>query len=131
MRTWIFTNLVVLAIAVGLSGCRTPGGAAAGGTIPILDAESATAAGLSLEDVHNATKLYTAKCARCHKFYEPSAYYGAEWRYWMRIMSKKSRLNPDDDQLLSRYLNAIRTNSISGKTVQITPVEPQPFQPKK
>ncbi len=125
MRTWLSANLVVLVVAVGLSGCRTPGDAAAGASIPILDGESERAAGLTVEDVHNATKLYVTKCARCHKFYEPSVYHQAEWNDWMRTMSKKSRLKQDEDWLLSRYLNVIRTNSHPRASVQSISSEPQ------
>lgn len=110
MRSWLSAFLVVLLTVAGLAGCQTSvsSGRIAGGTVPILDADSARAAGLSLQEVGGAAKLYTAKCARCHKFYDPAVYSDPEWRSWMKKMSKKARLKSDQEQLLSRYLEAFR-----------------------
>ena len=110
MRALFSAILVALAITAGLAGCQTsaPGGRSAGGSIPLLDAGSASAAGLSDQDVGEATKLYTAKCARCHKFYDPASYEEVEWNKWMKKMGKKSKLKPDQYELLSRYLAAFR-----------------------
>lgn len=109
---------IVLATAAVVAGCRTSssGGHTASSTIPALDAESARAAGFSLQQVHEATVVYTAKCARCHKFYDPTGYTDAEWHSWMRKMSTKARLNPNQEQLLSRYLEAIRTSGGAQKS---------------
>ena len=49
-----------------------------------------------------AARLYTAKCARCHKFYNPADYNDAEWQMWMNKMSHKARLKSDQAQLLSQ-----------------------------
>ena len=68
-------------------------------------------AGMSSEAISQATKLYTLKCARCHKFYDPADYNDAAWQSWMAKMSKKARLKPDQEQLLSRYLEAFRGQS--------------------
>ena len=65
-------------------------------------------AGLSADDIAQGAKLHTAKCARCHKFYDPAAYSDAEWRLWMTKMAKKARLTPDQEAVLSRYLHAFR-----------------------
>jgi len=102
--------LVAVAIAAGLPGCQSsaPGGRTAGGAIPQLDAASASAAGLSVQEISDATKHYVAKCARCHKFYNPAEYGDAEWRSWMTKMSRKARVKPDQQELLSRYLEAFR-----------------------
>jgi hypothetical protein len=64
---------------------------------------------MSSEEIASAKQLYLAKCARCHKFYDPAAYADGEWRIWMAKMSKKARLKPDQEQLLSRYLQAFRS----------------------
>ncbi len=64
---------------------------------------------LSDTDLAAAAKLYHAKCARCHKFYDPAAYSQAEWDVWMQKMGKKSKLKPDQFALLSRYLETLRT----------------------
>ena len=71
-------------------------------------------AGMSSDAISQATKLYTLKCARCHKFYDPADYSDAEWQSWMAKMSKKSRLKPDQEQVLSRYLEASRVERKTG-----------------
>lgn len=64
---------------------------------------------LSAREIGNARNLYQMKCAKCHKFYDPAAYSEREWRSWMGKMSKKARLKPAQEQLLSTYLDALRT----------------------
>jgi len=110
MRIFFFAVLALLAVAAGLAGCQTSAsdGHIAGASIPPLGADSAKAAGLSIQEVGDAAKLYTVKCARCHKFYDPTNYGDGEWRIWMVKMSKKARLNVDQEKLLSRYLEAFR-----------------------
>ena len=41
--------------------------------------------------------------------YNPADYTEEEWRSWMTKMSKKAKLNPDQAQLLSRYLDVFRS----------------------
>jgi hypothetical protein len=57
-----------------------------------------------LDPVVGGRKLYVAKCAKCHKLYDPAKYSDEEWAMWMRKMSKKARLNPEQEQLISRYI---------------------------
>ncbi len=99
------------ALAVALVGCQTgaSGGRTASDKVPQLDADAAEAAGLRPQEVSDANALYVAKCARCHKFYNPADYDNAEWHDWMTRMSRKARLKPDQHELLSRYLQAYRT----------------------
>jgi len=56
-------------------------------------------------------KLYTVKCARCHKFYDPAKYSDEAWRTWMDKMSRKAKLKPDQKQILSEYLETFRTRT--------------------
>ena len=51
-----------------------------------------------------ARKLYIAKCAKCHKFYDPAKYSDADWQMWMGKMSRKARLKPEQRELLSNYI---------------------------
>ena len=110
--------LAALTAAAGLVGCQSaaPGGSKSGGAAPVLDAGVASAAGLSDLQVSEANIIYTAKCARCHKFYDPAAYTEKEWNIWMKKMGKKSKLKPDQYDLLSRYLAAFRQQSTERKT---------------
>jgi len=71
----------------------------------------ARAAELSPGDIAAAKKLYNAKCAKCHKLYDPGDYAPKEWEDWMRKMGKKSKLKPPQYELLSRYLETFRTSS--------------------
>ena len=52
--------------------------------------------------------LFRSKCANCHKFYDPARYADAEWDRWMMKMSRKSKLDPVEAALLTRYLAASR-----------------------
>jgi hypothetical protein len=76
--------------------------------VPQLTAEAASAAGLSAQEVTDASALYTIKCAKCHKFYKPADYSQKDWDMWMRKMSRKSKLKPAQEELLTRYLGAFR-----------------------
>jgi|SRR6516225_12040161 hypothetical protein len=50
-------------------------------------------------------RLYVAKCAKCHKFYDPSKYSDAGWSKWMAKMSKKAKLTPEQSSLISDYVD--------------------------
>lgn len=64
--------------------------------------------GWSAKDTHRASALYALKCGRCHKFYDPAAYDAEDWNVWMRKMSKKAKLEPAQEKMLSEYLAASR-----------------------
>jgi hypothetical protein len=51
-----------------------------------------------------AEKLYVSKCSKCHKFYDPAKYSDSQWAKWMGKMSKKSKLNPEQQKELSQYI---------------------------
>ena len=55
-------------------------------------------------DTAGGQKLYVAKCAKCHKFYDPAKYSEADWQMWMSKMSKKAKLKPEQEEILSRYI---------------------------
>jgi hypothetical protein len=86
------------------------------GSAPVLDEDVARRAGLSSSEVNDANRLYTAKCMRCHKSYEPAAYSQPEWKSWMIKMRKKAHLGSEQDHLLSRYLDAYRSGRLLSKT---------------
>jgi hypothetical protein len=69
---------------------------------------------LSAEQAAAARKVYAAKCAKCHRFYEPTNYAEPAWRHWMEAMSRKARLKRDQDALLSKYLDAYRAGRVTG-----------------
>jgi hypothetical protein len=64
-----------------------------------------------------ARALYDIKCAKCHKFYHPADYTQADWDTWMRKMSRKSRLKPAQDKLLTEWLQAFRDNGSAAPRV--------------
>lgn len=70
---------------------------------------------LSDKEIVAARKIYVAKCAKCHQFYEPRDYSVQDWEKWMAKMTRKSKLKDDQAQLLKRYLNAYRSGEFSGK----------------
>ena len=67
---------------------------------------------LSLKDTAAARKMYVAKCAKCHKFHEPKQYSEEDWDLWMDKMSRKSKLKPEQEALLRRYLAEYRSGRI-------------------
>lgn len=89
--------LVGLAFACALSG-------------PASSAEAPT-----LKDQIAARQIYVAKCAKCHRFYEPNDYAESDWRVWMEKMKRKSKLKPKQAELLDRYLDAYRAGRLPGK----------------
>jgi hypothetical protein len=77
---------------------------------------AAGAAELSAKEQEAARKLYNAKCARCHKFYDPAQYSDAEWEKWMTSMNKKARVKGAQADLLGRYLNSFRASGVTNAT---------------
>ena len=69
---------------------------------------AAGAAELSTTEIKDARRLYTLKCARCHKLYDPAKYNDEEWQAWMGKMSRKAKLKPAQSDLLARYLGTLR-----------------------
>lgn len=76
---------------------------------------AASADELSAKEITAARKIYLAKCAKCHRFYEPTNYTEPAWRVWMEKMNAKSKLKPAQAELLNRYLDAYRGGRLSGK----------------
>jgi hypothetical protein len=103
--------MVALAMAAGLTGCRDAPSLSRGNSnvLPPTVPVTLNAGNFSSAELQYATRLYTAKCARCHKFYNPADYGDAEWRAWMSRMTRKARLKPDQARLVSRYLETVRT----------------------
>jgi hypothetical protein len=109
---------ILLTVTLGFAGCQSsaPGSRAGPDSIPQEAPTPASTGDLSPEELRSATRLYTAKCARCHKFYNPADYSDPEWRHWMTRMSRKAHLKLDQAQLLSRYLETFRAvPKIDGK----------------
>ena len=53
-------------------------------------------------------KIYTGKCARCHKLYDPAKYDDQTWGKWMQKMRLKAKLNDEQYRQLSEYLARLR-----------------------
>ena len=60
------------------------------------------------EDFAAGKKIYTGKCARCHKLYDPAKYDDKTWDSWMQKMKPKAKLNDDQYRQLSEYLSTLR-----------------------
>ncbi|HEY2952879.1 MAG TPA: hypothetical protein VGK40_09865 [Verrucomicrobiae bacterium] len=69
----------------------------------------AAASELPSRELQAAQKLYIAKCAKCHKFYDPHSYGAADWDLWMEKMRQKARLKPEQFKALSAYLATVRS----------------------
>src|SRR6516165_9512924 len=68
--------LLLWLTSVGLASETRParGGHESKSRLPVVDAATAQAAGLKPAQIDEAANLYTAKCLRCHKSYDPRAY---------------------------------------------------------
>lgn len=103
---------LLVTLTAALAGCVTgPVGSDAIVPAPAVAAAAAERAGMPPGDITRAADLYVAKCARCHKFYDPAGYTDTEWDRWMAKMSHKSKLDAVEDALLTRYLAAARRNA--------------------
>lgn len=70
---------------------------------------------LTREEIRDARKIYVAKCAKCHRFYEPKDYSEADWQMWMRKMNKASKLTEEQARLLTKYLDFYRAGRLPGR----------------
>jgi hypothetical protein len=106
-----FVRIVVVAVVTAVFiGCESleRGGRTGSDNVPVLNTNAANTAHFPLQQIEPANNLYVAKCAKCHKFYNPADYSQEEWDKWMRKMSRKAKLNPEQSQLLHEYLAAFR-----------------------
>jgi len=60
---------------------------------------------VSIDETSASRTLYVAKCAKCHKIYDRAKYSDEDWHKWMAKMSKKSKLTPEQSEMLSRYID--------------------------
>ena len=89
-------RFLILSILLGLAvvGCTGP----------------ASATDVSVSDSSAGRKIYVTKCAKCHKLYNPAKYSDEDWAKWMGKMSKKAKLKPEQEELLSQYIyDTLRT----------------------
>ncbi|MCX6906787.1 MAG: hypothetical protein NTY01_01960, partial [Verrucomicrobia bacterium] len=77
---------------------------------PLLRQVLPRAAELTPKETAAGRKLYTAKCGRCHKFYKIEKYPEPAWNMWMGQMITKSKLTPEQADLLTRYLQSLRVS---------------------
>ncbi|MBL9139109.1 MAG: hypothetical protein JNK85_24795 [Verrucomicrobiales bacterium] len=83
--------------------------------VAFLASQAAAESPLTDKDLAAARKIYVAKCAKCHQFYEPLNYQEVEWKTWMDKMNRKSKLKEKQAQLLNRYLDLYRAGGLPGK----------------
>jgi cytochrome c5 len=102
--------MAVLALVMAGSGCETSARGARSTAAP--EPDPSRTAGLPAAQVQTGKRIYEAKCARCHKFYNPADYDPAEWHSWMTKMSKKARLTAEDKSAVSRYLDLFRPRDL-------------------
>jgi hypothetical protein len=117
MRPHYSLALLVVLSGSGLASCASspPTRKGPSGPLPVANADAARAAGLSTLQTDVALKLYTAKCIRCHKSYDPHAYTDVQWQTWMSKMSRKAHLDSQQKDLLARYLQAVRATTTPDK----------------
>jgi len=91
---WLF-----LIFIAALAGCAASVGATDGAARRSYHAGA--------DPLAEGQKLYVAKCAKCHKFYDPANYSDREWKIWMGKMSKKAKLKPEQQVAVSDYIEKV------------------------
>jgi len=76
-------------------------------SLPPLPADRVIASGKE-SSIQAARSLYLNKCTRCHKFHDPAQYRDVEWDGWMTKMSRKAKLNPEQESALRQLLDLYR-----------------------
>jgi len=110
MKRYVWLALVALLVASGVvAGCATSAPSNRAGSKPLrVNARPPNTAGLSSQEIETAAKICTAKCVRCHELHNPAAYSDPEWLSWSAKMTRKARLQPEQAELLWRYLGEFR-----------------------
>ena len=80
--------LVLVAFATFLTGCESP----------------RTSPAAALPEHVAGRRLYVAKCAKCHKLYNPTDYSDHEWKGWFEKMGRKAKLRPVQQDLVAAYV---------------------------
>lgn len=111
-----WTSLVVLVTLCGSVTGAERGPKRGTGSAPLLDPASAQNSGMTPQSISAARKLYTTKCLRCHKSYDPAQYSQPQWESWMMKMRIKARLSPEQDRLLSQDPQAYRAAAPLART---------------
>jgi hypothetical protein len=101
-------SLFLLTAALALDGCRSAPAPTADRAPSVNPLPPQITGGLDSEEARQARQLYLNKCARCHQFYDPAHYSDAEWQTWMHKMSRKAKLDPGQEEMLTKYLESFR-----------------------
>jgi len=86
----------------------------------VVAPHGAEAAELSTVELKDGRQLYHAKCAKCHKSYDPAIYRNAVWQTWMCKMNQQAKLKAAPADLLSRYLDTLRPPAETKPSAGIT-----------
>jgi hypothetical protein len=100
--------LVFPLLVLALTACQSPPGSS-GSSDPGFSGIPPVNSQLPPQQAQHAVQLYLNKCARCHRFYDPRRYTEEQWQVWMHKMSRKAKLQPDEEELLARYLEGFRS----------------------
>src|SRR5258706_16126217 len=98
MRTMLLAACTVAILLIGLTGCQSAPINSPSAPPPLPPGGAAL---LSPEAAASARTLYVAKCAKCHKFYDPAKYNDLQWHTWMTKMSRKAKLKPNETELVT------------------------------
>lgn len=64
--------------------------------------------GITLEQANAGSKLYSAKCGRCHRLYPPEKYTETQWDKILPKMVLKAKLADNEQQkLVADYVHAM------------------------
>ena len=93
-----------VSIAAIIAGC---------GGIPRVDAQLVSEAlrhdpAISTTTLEASRALYITRCSSCHALNQPTDYPPDEWAMWIRKMTPKAKLTPDEARDMLTYILAAR-----------------------
>jgi cytochrome c5 len=96
-KTWIVTLACALLIACSAKVIAP--------TAALLPAMQQKVPGMTLDRAQKGYQLYAAKCAACHRLYEPSKHTQEAWQQTLTEMFPKARItDTEQQQLIQDYL---------------------------
>ncbi|HEY6954189.1 MAG TPA: hypothetical protein VI385_03045 [Flavisolibacter sp.] len=64
--------------------------------------------GITLEEANAGSKIYSGKCARCHRLYAPDKYTVAQWdKILPKMLLKVQGLSNEQQRQVADYLHAM------------------------
>lgn len=107
------TFCILAAMLLGV-GCAHKSGAKLDPFTPV--ASDASRSGVSLAELELGLAEYRSHCGGCHMLYASDEQPASKWPHWVKEMSERSRLSPDEAQRITAYLVALAGRSTTSSS---------------